>query len=204
MKITPYHIPAQLQITEQEIKKSRFLTYLSHTATVSDAKAFISHIKSLHPQARHWCSAFVAGRPDDPTCLGFSDDGEPSGTAGKPMLFQLQGSGLGEITAVVVRYYGGIRLGTGGLVKAYGGGVQLGLTQLSRVEKQVKVQCHLSGEYSHITIIETLLTNYGGVQLSCDFSHIVNMTVEIDARHVEAFLDALTQRSRGKIHIATI
>ncbi len=79
-------------------------------------------MKQKHPDARHNCWGFVAGRPDDSMLWGFSDDGEPSGTAGKPILAQLSGCGVGEITAVVTRYYGGIRLGTGGLVKAYGGG----------------------------------------------------------------------------------
>ncbi len=86
------------------------------------AKAFVESVRADHPDARHHCVAWVAGPPDDSQQLGFSDDGEPAGTAGKPMLAQLMGSGVGEITAVVVRYYGGILLGTGGLVKAYGGG----------------------------------------------------------------------------------
>ena len=81
------------------------------------AKAFVESVRAEHPDARHHCVAWVAGPPDDSQQLGFSDDGEPAGTAGKPMLAQLMGSGVGEITAVVVRYYGGILLGTGGLVK---------------------------------------------------------------------------------------
>ncbi len=88
-------------------------------------------VRAEHPDARHHCVAWVAGPPDDSQQLGFSDDGEPAGTAGKPMLSQLMGSGVGEITAVVVRYYGGILLGTGGLVKAYGGGVQQALNMLA-------------------------------------------------------------------------
>ncbi|MGV8209328.1 YigZ family protein, partial [Pseudomonas aeruginosa] len=84
---------------------------------------------------RHHCVAWGAGPPNDSQQLGFSDDGEPAGTAGKPMLAQLMGSGVGEITAVVVRYYGGILLGTGGLVKAYGGGVHQALAQLATQRK---------------------------------------------------------------------
>ncbi len=118
-----YSIPAaSLELTE-EIKKSRFITLIAHTPTVEVAKGWVNEIKRQHPTARHHCWAFVAGAPQDSQVYGFSDDGEPSGTAGKPILAQLMGSGLGEICAVVVRYYGGIQLGTGGLVKAYGGGV---------------------------------------------------------------------------------
>ncbi|MBR7298722.1 IMPACT family protein, partial [Klebsiella pneumoniae] len=92
-------------------------------------------VRAEHPDARHHCVAWVAGAPDDSQQLGFSDDGEPAGTAGKPMLAQLMGSGVGEITAVVVRYYSGILLGTGGLVKAYGGGVNQALRQLATQRK---------------------------------------------------------------------
>lgn len=90
---------------------------LAHTDGVEAAKAFVESVKAEHPDARHHCVAWVAGAPNDSQQLGFSDDGEPAGTAGKPMLAQLMGSCVGEITAVVVRYYGGILLGTGGLVK---------------------------------------------------------------------------------------
>ena len=131
-----YDIPAEaVSLSEETIKKSRFITLLAHTDGVAAARAFVQQVKHEHPTARHHCWAWVAGAPDDSQQLGFSDDGEPSGTAGKPMLAQLMGSGVGEITAVVVRYYGGIMLGTGGLVKAYGGGVQQGLKLLTRQRK---------------------------------------------------------------------
>ena len=120
----PYLVPTAEVIFEEEIKKSRFITYLAHTPNIDAAKQFVQQVKERHHDARHNCWAFVAGRPSDSMKWGFSDDGEPSGTAGKPILAQLTGSGVGEITAVVTRYYGGIRLGTGGLVKAYDGGVQ--------------------------------------------------------------------------------
>lgn len=108
-------IPAAPVTVVEEIKKSRFITLLAHTDGVEAAKAFVESVRAEHPDARHHCVAWVAGAPDDSQQLGFSDDGEPAGTAGKPMLAQLMGSGVGEITAVVVRYYGGILLGTGGV-----------------------------------------------------------------------------------------
>ena len=108
-------IPAAPVTVVEEIKKSRFITLLAHTDGVAAAKAFVESVRADHPDARHHCVAWVAGPPDDSQQLGFSDDGEPAGTAGKPMLAQLMGRGVGEITAVVVRYYGGILLGTGGL-----------------------------------------------------------------------------------------
>jgi uncharacterized YigZ family protein len=128
-------IPASPVTFVEEIKKSRFITLLAHTDGVEAAKAFVESVRAEHPDARHHCVAWVAGPPNDSQQLGFSDDGEPAGTAGKPMLSQLMGSGIGEITAVVVRYYGGVLLGTGGLVKAYGGGVQQALNQLTTTRK---------------------------------------------------------------------
>jgi len=118
---------------------------LQHTEGLEQAKAFWAEIKAQHPNARHHCWAAVAGKPTDSQQLGFSDDGEPAGTAGKPMLSALQGSQVGEISAVVVRYYGGILLGTGGLVRAYGNGVQQALKLLEterKVERQLfQVHC---------------------------------------------------------------
>ena len=125
-----YLIPKSAVVFEEEIKKSRFITYLQHTEGLEQAKAFWAEIKAQHPNARHHCWAAVAGKPTDSQQLGFSDDGEPAGTAGKPMLSALLGSQVGEISAVVVRYYGGILLGTGGLVRAYGNGVQQALKLL--------------------------------------------------------------------------
>ena len=89
-----FFIPKSEAIFEEEIKKSRFITYLRHTEGMEQSKAFLAEMKALHPSARHWCWATVAGMPKDSQQYGFSDDGEPSGTAGKPMLSYLLGSGL--------------------------------------------------------------------------------------------------------------
>ena len=94
MNDLPYLIPAQPAQFEEEIKKSVFITYLAHTPSVEAAKAFVEQIKTKHADARHNCWGFVAGRPEDSMRWGFSDDGEPSGTAGKPILAQLSDHAL--------------------------------------------------------------------------------------------------------------
>lgn len=91
-----YLIPAETVEFSEEIKKSRFITFIAHTEGIDAAKAYIQSIKEQFPDARHHCWAFVAGRPDDSQQLGFSDDGEPTGTAGKPILAPLLGSGMGK------------------------------------------------------------------------------------------------------------
>ncbi|GIB77341.1 hypothetical protein VCSRO48_2785 [Vibrio cholerae] len=100
MNLHPYLIPMASVRFEEEIKKSLFITYLAHTPDLASAKAFVDEIKQRHADARHNCWAFVAGRPENSMLWGLSDDGEPSGTAGKPILAQLTGSHIGEITAV--------------------------------------------------------------------------------------------------------
>ncbi|WP_305369955.1 YigZ family protein [Photobacterium leiognathi] len=199
----PYLVPTADVIFEEEIKKSRFITYLAHTPNIEAAKQFVQQIKERHHDARHNCWAFVAGRPTDSMKWGFSDDGEPSGTAGKPILAQLTGSGVGEITAVVTRYYGGIRLGTGGLVKAYGGGVQQALTRLETKQKVITSELELSCEYNQVSLVESLLSEYNGTQLHADYGNQVTMQIELDSRIVDEFCAKLTNRSGGRIVAAS-
>ncbi|WP_415721100.1 YigZ family protein [Photobacterium ganghwense] len=195
----PYLIPAQGVVFEEEIKKSRFITYLAYTPTVEAAKAFVQQIKEKHHDARHNCWAFVAGRPEDSMKWGFSDDGEPSGTAGKPILAQLTGSGVGEITAVVTRYYGGIRLGTGGLVKAYGGGVQQALTVLQTKEKIITSELTVSCAYNQLSLVETLMAEYDAQQIDAVYADGVTLTIVLDRRQVDTFCAKLTNRSGGQV-----
>lgn len=123
----PYRRPLVSAHLEREIKKSRFIVDLARAATPDDALAFVAAVRARHAKANHHCPAWIAGPPADLHCRGCSDDGEPSGTAGRPMLTVLDHAGVGEVAAVVTRYFGGIKLGTGGLVRAYSGTVREGL-----------------------------------------------------------------------------
>ena len=195
-----WDIPAQtVSVSEETIKKSRFITLLAHTDGVEAARAFVQQVKAEHPAARHHCWAWVAGAPDDSQLLGFSDDGEPSGTAGKPMLAQLMGSEIGEITAVVVRYYGGIMLGTGGLVKAYGGGVQQGLKQLARVRKVPLQRFHLQCDYAQLKDIGRLLQRFEGEIVESQFLDRIDLTLALPQRQLSGFSQSLSDFSRGTL-----
>lgn len=145
---TSYLIPSKALRVEQEIKKSKFITYLRPISSVSDFKQFLAEIKEAYPDARHHCSAYLCGKPGQTTLLGCSDDGEPSGTAGKPMLNILQHKGVGDIGVIVVRYFGGIKLGTGGLVRAYSSSVQQAYDSIETQTKVNLVDRHLSFDYS--------------------------------------------------------
>lgn len=200
-----YDIPAEaVSLSEETIKKSRFITLLAHTDGVEAARAFVQQMKSEHPGARHHCWAWVAGAPDDSQQLGFSDDGEPSGTAGKPMLAQLMGSGVGEITAVVVRYYGGIMLGTGGLVKAYGGGVQLGLKQLARQRKVPMCAFTLQCDYAQLSDIERLLQRFNGRMEDSYYQERILLRVALPYLHIDSFRQSLSDYSRGALTLTPL
>ncbi len=198
MNEQPYLIPAQPTQFEEEIKKSVFITYLAHTPSIEAAKAFVEQIKAKHADARHNCWGFVAGRPEDSMKWGFSDDGEPSGTAGKPILAQLSGSGVGEVTAVVTRYSGGIKLGTGGLVKAYGGGVQQALRQLQTIEKKITTKLRLTLDYGFMPIAQSIMSQFGAVEVDAEYSDHVVLVVEIELREVASFTQAIINKSGAK------
>lgn len=199
-----YFIPKQAVVFEEEIKKSRFITYLRHTDGIEAAKAFWVEIKAQHPHARHHCWAAVAGSPQDSQQYGFSDDGEPSGTAGKPMLNYLLGSGLGEVSAVVVRYYGGILLGTGGLVKAYGNGVQQALSQVEKIRKVLRENYRLQCDYEQFNTLQHLISGLdieiGGQQ----FSDKIELLLGINPTALDDFQRLLTDRFGGKLHLRAV
>lgn len=120
--------------SEIEVNRSRFITWLCHAPDVAAFEAMLAEARRLHPNASHHCSAFIAGPPGEQTAIGFSDDGEPGGTAGRPMYQVIEGSGLGQVACVVTRYFGGTKLGTGGLARAYAQTVTQALEELPRRE----------------------------------------------------------------------
>lgn len=199
MSLTPYLIPSQPLIWEQEIKKSRFIAYIGHTPSPEEGKAFVDAIRAKEPTARHHCWAFVAGQPSDSRVLGFSDDGEPSGTAGKPMLAQLQGSGIGEITAVVVRYFGGIKLGTGGLVRAYGGTLSLALAELTLIERRIYSELSVTLQYSDMPVVEFLLGEFQAHWQTVDYGAEISGVLAVETRDITDFCAQLLDRSQGRV-----
>ncbi len=121
----------QRAVTAQlEIKKSEFIAYAYPVHTREQAMFHVEQLKVKYPDARHWCWAYIIGDPDNTTSAGFDDDGEPSGTAGRPILNVLQHKSIGNVIIVVVRYFGGIKLGAGGLTRAYAGSAQAVVDQM--------------------------------------------------------------------------
>ena len=154
----PEFYPAiEQQISELEIKHSRFITLVTHTKTINQSDELLQQVRALHKKANHHCWARICGPRSERLAWGSSDDGEPKGTAGRPMLNVLEHSELCEVTVVVTRYFGGIKLGTGGLVRAYSQAVQEALTQLPILEYVTHYPFKLNVPHPQVGDIEQLL-----------------------------------------------
>lgn len=131
-----YPIPAGFLERETEIKKSRFIARVAPVSSRDDVKVWLEQTRNDHPDARHICWAYQIGRPGAAAEAAMNDDGEPSGTAGKPILSVIQHKDLGDVLVMVIRYFGGIKLGAGGLVRAYAGATEAVLSGVERVIQQ--------------------------------------------------------------------
>lgn len=200
----PYLILDKALSFSEEIKKSRFITYLAPVDSKQAALDYLHSIKKMHKEARHHCWAYAAGSPKNGVLMGCSDDGEPKGTAGKPMMALLQGSNVGEIMAVVVRYSGGIKLGTGGLVRAYSNGIQQLLPQIETREKRFYQQYQLSCDYAQLAQLESLLTESVGRIVDVDYQQQVEATIEVDLQQVAWFLKKLQSLTQGRVNATKI
>ena len=155
-----YLVPSEYGEDEFIEKKSRFIGRIWPVETEEEALARIQEMKKKHYDATHNCWAFVAGAPGHSGQVGFSDDGEPHGTAGRPMLQVLLHCGVGEITMVVTRWFGGVKLGTGGLVRAYQDSVRENLATLPLAEKVPTVELDVQLDYAHLDRLHRLLPTF--------------------------------------------
>ena len=192
-----YPIPARRHRVEEVVQRSRFITTLAHAPDADAAQAFIQTIRDEFPDATHHCWAFVAGPPASTTHIGMSDDGEPHGTAGRPMLTALLHSGVGEIVAVSTRYYGGIKLGTGGLSRAYSGGVVLALDRLPTEEKVDRRPVRITVGYADVDGIQRLVAERAWVLANEAFSEEVRLDLLIPADEIEDARRLVADRTRG-------
>ena len=176
-------------------KKSRFIATVKPVSNEEEANAFFAAMKKKYWDARHNCSAFVIG--EDPPRTRCSDDGEPSGTAGRPMLEVLIGSGLVNAAVVVTRYFGGTLLGTGGLVRAYTAAVQEGLKNcVSGIERD-GLRLGLKFPYSDESRVRNLISEYGSDVDKNEYAADVYFECVIDKEKSEAFIKDLTDQSGG-------
>ncbi|MGC9523712.1 MAG: YigZ family protein [Anaerolineae bacterium] len=193
-----YLIPAREVRIEMTVVNSRFIASAASAFDVESARAFVDRVRSEFSDASHNVPAFVIGHGSSVTAH-CSDDGEPSGTAGRPALSVLQGSGIGDAVVVVTRYFGGTKLGTGGLVRAYSGAVREVLRVLPLAERVPTQTLMIAIPYNLFERVRLLIGELGGQILDEEFAGDVTLTVRFAADRVAAFQEALQELSAGTV-----
>ena len=197
VKDISYKVPAGASTAQLVIRKSRFVAAVGRAATKQDAEDFIESVRGLHPAASHNCYAFLACAPGG-TDIGFGDDGEVSGTAGRPMLTLLEHSGIGEIAAVVSRYFGGIKLGPGGLLRAYTDCLRAALGELALIEHVPVRAGHLVFSYAHENSIQVLFEKAGVAITSVERGENVRFGFAAPLNVVGDLEERVASLTRGK------
>lgn len=178
------------------IEKSRFICHLSRVSTEEEAQNFINHIKKQHWNATHNCSAYVIGENDQ--IQKANDDGEPSGTAGVPMLEVLKKRNLKDTCAVVTRYFGDIKLGAGGLIRAYGKSVSEGLNHVGVVERKLMRVMHTTVNYTWIGKLENELRESPYQIKDVHYADDVEFETYVKESEKQAFTEWITELTNGK------
>jgi uncharacterized YigZ family protein len=196
--VSRYPVPGATRGVEELIKRSRFVTTIARVASVTEAQTFIQSVRQAGADATHHCWAYVIGPPGSTAQVGMSDDGEPHGTAGRPMLNVLLHSGVGDVGAVVTRYFGGTKLGTGGLVRAYSGGVQHALDNMPRAERIEYVRFTVHVEYAKVTAIEQLCPSFEAEVDARHFDLDVAFDLRLPDTREDEFRQAILDMTRGQ------
>jgi uncharacterized YigZ family protein len=199
----PYSIPLNEICLEQIVVNSRFIATLAPVFSIDEARMFIARIKKEFADASHNVPAYIIAGGNTVTEY-FSDDGEPSGTAGKPALAVLRGSGLGDVAVVVTRYFGGTLLGTGGLVKAYTEATQMVVNAVARGRRVPVHVAMLAIPYNLLERVRLLVTRQHGEVIDEDFAADITLTLQFPVDSFDAFQNELRELSAGKFKAEVI
>lgn len=192
-----YPVPARETRIELKVQNSRFIASVAPVFSVEEARAFVDRVRAEFSDASHNVPAFVVGYGASVTAH-CQDDGEPSGTAGRPALAVLQGSGLGDVAVVVTRYFGGTKLGTGGLVRAYGDAVREVLAALPRAERVSTHTVMFDVPYALLEQARLLVEAHGGEILEEQFAAEVTLTTRFVVERFTGFAEALGEFTHGQ------
>ena len=182
---------------QEEIKKSRFICHAKRVYSEEEARDFITAIKKEHYKATHNCSAFIIGEHSE--IKRTSDDGEPSGTAGVPMLGVLENHNLTNVCVVVTRYFGGIKLGAGGLIRAYAGSVALAVKEIGIIEIKEQVGIAIQMSYTQYQEYNNFLKEHTLMELDTNFTDQVDTMIYVDKEEKENIKAALVEFFNGKV-----
>lgn len=186
-------------VTEKVIEKSKFITLSRHIDGEDEAKEFIAEVKREYPDATHWCYGYVADSGG--AFPRFSDDGEPQGTAGKPILDVLLNQKIYEAAIVVVRYFGGIKLGAGGLVRAYSSSAAENISLAKKVRYELCAESIYIFDYPSVDTVTRYLSERGANVLNQEYSNEARFTVAVKKREEEEFNSSLINRLNGRLKI---
>jgi uncharacterized YigZ family protein len=198
-----YPVPAREERRELTVSNSRFISSLAPSFSVDEARAFIQRIKAEFPDASHHVPVYLIGQGDS-EIAHCTDAGEPSGTAGRPALAVLRGSGLGDVVVVVTRYFGGTKLGTGGLVRAYSDAVRQVVEAVPRAEKVLTHTVMLAFPYTYLERIRLLVSSNSGTVLDESFAADVTVTARLRVENLSGFQSALRNLTRGTIQVEIV
>ena len=182
---------------QEEIKKSRFICHAKRVYSEEEARDFITAIKKEHYKATHNCSAFVVGERSE--IKRTSDDGEPSGTAGVPMLGVLENHNLTNVCVVVTRYFGGIKLGAGGLIRAYAGNVALAVKEIGIIEIKEQAGIAIQMSYAQYQEYGNFLKEHNLMELETTFTDQIDTIIYVDKEEKENIKSALVEFFNGKV-----
>ena len=182
---------------QEEIKKSRFICHAKRVYSEGEARDFITAIKKEHYKATHNCSAFIIGERSE--IKRTSDDGEPSGTAGVPMLGVLENHNLTNICVVVTRYFGGIKLGAGGLIRAYAGSVALAVKEIGIIEIKEQTGIAIQMSYAQYQEYSNFLKEHDLTELETNFTDQVDTMIYVNKEEKENIKAALVEFFNGKV-----
>lgn len=196
-------VPARHIETQFIDHNSRFITNAGPAFSVADAQDFIAKVKDKYPDATHHVPVYLIGH-GKATTAHCSDDGEPSGTAGRPALAVLQGSGFGDIVLVITRYFGGTKLGTGGLVRAYSDSVRMVLEEMPKARKVPTTVLLFIIPYSLYEQTKIIVTGHDGLIVDENFTADVTLSVRLPDTHLECFKKRMVQLTHGEIELIVI
>ena len=185
--------------SELVIQKSRFLTYVKRVETEDEAIEFINDIKKMHHTATHNCSAYIIGEHDH--IQKANDDGEPSGTAGFPMLEVLKKQGLKDTAVVVTRYFGGIKLGGGGLIRAYGRATSEGIAATGVVERKLHQLMNVSIDYTWLGKVENEARQSPYPLVEIVYEEDVSLLINVPIHEIDEFTAWITELTSGQAEI---
>lgn len=182
---------------QEEIKKSRFICHAKRVYSEDEARDFITAIKKEHYKATHNCSAFIVGERSE--IKRTNDDGEPSGTAGVPMLGVLENHNLTNVCVVVTRYFGGIKLGAGGLIRAYSGSVALAVKEIGIIEIKEQAGIAIQMSYAQYQEYSNFLREHKLTEIETNFTDQIDTIIYVDKEEKENIKSALVEFFNGKV-----